>query len=836
MIEHDVSRPFRVDGPVDAIAHLASPASPIDFLRLPIQILKVNSIGTYHALGMAKDKARASCWRPPARCMATRTSTRRPRTTTATSTRWAHAARTSEAKRFAEAITMAYHRMHGVQVRIVRIFNTYGPRMRLDDGRVVPNFVSQSLRGLPLTAFGDGEQTRSFCYVDDLVDGIMRLMASDVDGPVNIGNPLELSMNEFARRINALTGNPAGIALLPLPAERTGDPSRRCPDITRATTLLGWRPNVSLDDGLARTMAWFKAELAQAEFDGASVADRGGLPAPGALATPSAWTAEPQLGPCEITGAELGLGGPRKTRLMLPSPTASPERSSAPVRRAAWRRRPPLRGRRCRRPDDRLRRRHRLDAAPDARARPRRRRPARGRALPGARLAAAAAFVPFGPRLAVAVGGRTARRRRRSWRWRSSASASGTCWRAAGRRRRPARQPSSAAALWSACRPSVELAAPSPGTALLEVVRWGVFAAALAAAGTLSGRAGRGWGIVVVAAILASGAVEAVYGGRLALAGVGPKPFLLPGGRARAFGDFGQPNPFGGYMNLVWPLGIALAAELAWPCRAAADGRRRTGAEVRLLAPLAVGAAARIGGLALSWSRGAWLAAAAAAGTMAALRCAAGLRRPFDPLAVAVPYLALTIALAALAFGAAPSLPAVMTARVATITGAAGAGAAQRDLAHADVTNANFSTIERLAHWDAAARMWADRPWLGQGPGHYPLRYAAYRLPRWPYDLGHAHNAYLNALAETGLLGLAALAALMAAAAALAVRAAVAPRSGLEGALGIGLAGSLAAVAVHSVFDVLWVHDMTVLLAIQIGLTLAARTWPAAPAASPPGR
>ncbi len=264
VVEHDVSRPLSIDGPVDAIAHLASPASPIDFLRLPIQILKVNSLGTYHMLGMARAKG--------ARFLLASTSEIygdpevHPQTedyhgnVDTLGPRGAY----DEAKRFAEAITMAYHRMHGVDVRIVRIFNTYGPRMRLDDGRVVPNFVSQSLRGEPLTAFGDGEQTRSFCYVDDLVDGIVRLMASDVVGPVNIGNPLELSIVEFARRINALTGNPAGIALQPLPAERTGDPSRRCPDIARATSLLGWQPRVSLDDGLARTVAWFRDELQRA--------------------------------------------------------------------------------------------------------------------------------------------------------------------------------------------------------------------------------------------------------------------------------------------------------------------------------------------------------------------------------------------------------------------------------------------------------------------------------------------------------------------------------------------------------------------------------------------
>ncbi|MEO8085150.1 MAG: O-antigen ligase family protein, partial [Ardenticatenales bacterium] len=448
--------------------------------------------------------------------------------------------------------------------------------------------------------------------------------------------------------------------------------------------------------------------------------------------------------------------------------------------------------------------------------------------FPALALAAAAALVPFGARVAPEVGGAHLTPP-------SPLIALAVFGVALGHllaRRRPAIPPGAAAilgacALWLCTLLLGTMAAPSVRTGLLEVVRWGVFAAAVAAAGTLSGAKGRRWGIVIIAVILASGAAEAVYGGRLALAGIGPKSFTLANGHTRAFGDFGQPNPFGGYMNLVWPLGVALAAEWAWPRRAVHGGRWRIAAAHRLLAALGVVvAAACIGGLGLSWSRGAWLAAAAAAGTMGALRCAAGLRRPADPLAIVLPYLALTAALAALAFGAAPSVPAVVAARVATITGAAGAGAAQRDLAHADVTGASFSTVERLAHWDAALRMWADRPWLGQGPGHYALRYPAYRLPRWPYDLGHAHNGYLNALAETGLLGLMTLAALLAAAAAVAVRSAIAPRASLEAALGLALAGSLAAVATHSLVDVLWVHDMTVLLALLIGLTLAARSWP----------
>jgi len=262
-VEHDITEPLFLEGAVDAIAHLASPASPSDFLRLPIQILKVNSIGTYHALGMARARG--------ARFLLASTSEVygdplvHPQTedylgnVDALGPRGAY----DEAKRFAEAITMAYHRMHGIPVRIVRIFNTYGPRMRLDDGRVVPAFLAQALRGQPLTVHGQGAQTRSFCYVSDLVDGIARLLMSDVQGPVNIGNPLELSIREFAERINRLTGNTAGIEELPMPPERAGDPARRCPDITRATTELGWTPRVDLEQGMAETVAWFRDALAR---------------------------------------------------------------------------------------------------------------------------------------------------------------------------------------------------------------------------------------------------------------------------------------------------------------------------------------------------------------------------------------------------------------------------------------------------------------------------------------------------------------------------------------------------------------------------------------------
>jgi dTDP-glucose 4,6-dehydratase len=233
----------------------------VDFLRVPIQILKVNSLGTYHALGMARAKG--------ARFLLASTSEIygdpevHPQredyhgNVDSIGPRGAY----DEAKRFAEAMTMAYHRMHGLPTRIVRIFNTYGPRMRLDDGRVVPNFVSQALRGEVLTVYGDGSQTRSFTYVTDLVDGIVRLLASDVGLPVNIGNPNEMTVLAFAEHINAATGNTAGVTLLPLPESRQGDPARRCPDITRAREVLGWAPLVDLTDGMAETIQSFRAEL-----------------------------------------------------------------------------------------------------------------------------------------------------------------------------------------------------------------------------------------------------------------------------------------------------------------------------------------------------------------------------------------------------------------------------------------------------------------------------------------------------------------------------------------------------------------------------------------------
>jgi dTDP-glucose 4,6-dehydratase len=260
-VKHNVSNYIFVEGPLDAVLHFASPASPsqtaaTSYLQLPIQTLKVGALGTHNALGVAKAKG--------ARFLLASTSEiyGDPLEHPQKETYWGHVDPVGprsvydEAKRFAEAITMAYHRTHGVDTRIVRIFNTYGPRMQLDDGRVVPNFVGQALRGEPLTVYGDGSQTRSFCYVADLVDGIVRLLESDEHAPVNLGNPREVTILEFAQVINRLTGNQGGIQLVP--AGRTqGDPQRRRPDISKAQQVLRWEPRTALEEGLAQTIEYF---------------------------------------------------------------------------------------------------------------------------------------------------------------------------------------------------------------------------------------------------------------------------------------------------------------------------------------------------------------------------------------------------------------------------------------------------------------------------------------------------------------------------------------------------------------------------------------------------
>ena len=264
-IRHDVTEFIFVPGKVDAVLHFASPASPnrkspYGYPNLPIQTLKVGAMGTHHALGVAKAHG--------ARFLMASTSEvyGDPEVHPQPESYWGRVnpigerSVYDEAKRYAEAMTMAYHRFHGVDTRIVRIFNTYGPRMRLDDGRVIPNFIKQALRGEPLTVYGDGSQTRSFCYVDDLIDGIYRLLLSDEHEPVNIGNPAEFTILELAETVNRILGNQAGVVFLEEARDRD-DPQRRCPDISRARRVLDWEPKISLEEGLARTIDDFRRRL-----------------------------------------------------------------------------------------------------------------------------------------------------------------------------------------------------------------------------------------------------------------------------------------------------------------------------------------------------------------------------------------------------------------------------------------------------------------------------------------------------------------------------------------------------------------------------------------------
>ena len=256
--KHDVSKHFEVEGPVDFIFHFASPASPIDYLELPIQTLKVGSLGTHNALGLAKAKGAGFLLASTSECYGD------PLVHPQTEEYWGNVNPIGprgvydEAKRFAEAMTMAYHRYHKIDTKIVRIFNTYGPRMRLKDGRVVPAFIGEALKGEPITIFGDGKQTRSFCYVSDLIDGIFKLSQGDFHEPVNIGNPMELTIKEFAERIVRLVGSKSTLTYLPLP---TDDPKQRRPDITRARQRLGWEPKIDLETGLKQTIEFFKTRV-----------------------------------------------------------------------------------------------------------------------------------------------------------------------------------------------------------------------------------------------------------------------------------------------------------------------------------------------------------------------------------------------------------------------------------------------------------------------------------------------------------------------------------------------------------------------------------------------
>ena len=257
-IRHDVTEYIFIPGKVDYVWHFASPASPIDYLKIPIPTLKVGSLGTHNALGLAKEKGAAFLLASTSECYGD------PLIHPQTEDYWGNVNPIGprgvydEAKRFAEAITMAYHRYHGMNTHIVRIFNTYGPRMRLNDGRVVPAFIGQALTGQPMTIFGDGSQTRSFCYVSDLIDGIFRLMMSDFHEPVNVGNPREMTILQFAEEIMRITGTASQIEHKPLPVD---DPKVRQPDITRARKVLGWEPKIDFDKGIRETIEFFRDKV-----------------------------------------------------------------------------------------------------------------------------------------------------------------------------------------------------------------------------------------------------------------------------------------------------------------------------------------------------------------------------------------------------------------------------------------------------------------------------------------------------------------------------------------------------------------------------------------------
>jgi dTDP-glucose 4,6-dehydratase len=260
IMQHDVTKYIEVPGPVDYVLHFASPASPVDYLKLPIQTLKVGSLGTHNTLGLALAKKAKYFLASTSECYGD------PHVSPQPETYWGNVNTVGprgvydEAKRFAEAMVMAYHRAKGLDTHIVRIFNTYGPRMRLNDGRALPNFVHQALTGQAITVYGTGKQTRSFCYVSDLIDGIYRLMMSDEHEPTNIGNPHEITILEFAERVRTLLGVAMPIVFEPLPQD---DPKQRCPDISKARRQLGWEPKVDLEEGLRRTLESFKKQFAE---------------------------------------------------------------------------------------------------------------------------------------------------------------------------------------------------------------------------------------------------------------------------------------------------------------------------------------------------------------------------------------------------------------------------------------------------------------------------------------------------------------------------------------------------------------------------------------------
>lgn len=351
--------------------------------------------------------------------------------------------------------------------------------------------------------------------------------------------------------------------------------------------------------------------------------------------------------------------------------------------------------------------------------------------------------------------------------------------------------------------------APGAADAAFEVARWAELGLAAVLAATLARN--RRTLRALLAAVLLAGAIEAILGTLHALRGVGPEAFAIPG-RAwyRAYGSFGQPNPFAGYMNMVWPIGVAVAA-------GAGDGARPERG-LRWLALIA--ATASLAGLGLSWSRGGWLAAAFGAACMVPLWLAGQIRdRRVGRRALGVLWGGGVAAGALFLGGTMDRVPAGIAERLGSI----GATFTVWGVGDAEVNDANFATIERVAHWEAAAAMWADRPWLGQGPGHYAAAYARFRLPRWSDPLGHAHNIYLQLLAEGGLAGLAGYLAFLGVVSAFGIAAAARPRTALQGALGLGLAGALAALAFHSLLDNLFVHDLAIHLGLLVGLTAAAK-------------
>ena len=258
-VRQDIIQPYTVAGPVDLVYHFASPASPVDYLELPLETLLVGSVGTHHTLDLARDKGARFLMASTSEVYGDPSIHPQPEeyfgNVNPNGTRSVY----DEAKRYAEAVTFAYRRKFGMDAKIVRIFNTYGSRMRINDGRVVPAFISQALRGEPLTVFGDGNQTRSFCYVSDLIDGIFKLSVSEQSGPINVGNPVERTMLEFASEILKATGSDSKVIHVPLPT--ADDPKQRRPDITKARTLLGWEPRIPLEEGLKDTIAYFKTKL-----------------------------------------------------------------------------------------------------------------------------------------------------------------------------------------------------------------------------------------------------------------------------------------------------------------------------------------------------------------------------------------------------------------------------------------------------------------------------------------------------------------------------------------------------------------------------------------------